>query len=108
MGSMPDTARSRPSRDSSPKKAESRSLPRASCPPAARMPTRMGRSYTVPPFRRSAGARFTVIRDTGKSKPLDFTAERTRSRASFTAASGRPTTSKAGRPPDRAHSAVTG
>ncbi len=68
----------------------------------------MGRSYTVPAFRRPAGARLTVIRDTGKSNPLDFTAERTRSRASFTAASGRPTTSKAGRPPDRAHSAVTG
>ena len=37
-----------------------------------------------------------------------YRAERTRSRDSFTAASGRPTTSKAGSPPDRAHSAVTG
>lgn len=50
----------------------------------------------MPSFRRSAGARFTVIRLTGKAKPLFFTAERTRFRASFTAASGSPTTSKAG------------
>ena len=71
------------------------------------MPTSMGRSYTVPAFRRSAGARFTVMRETGKRKPQFFTAERTRSRASFTAVSGRPTTSKAGRPLERSHSAVT-
>ena len=67
----------------------------------------MGRSYTVPAFFRWAGARFTVMRDTGKVKPQFFTAARTRSRASFTAASGRPTMSKAGRPPDRSHSTRT-
>ena len=38
------------------------------------------------------------MRLTGKRKPLFFTAARTRSRDSFTAASGKPTTSKAGRP----------
>ena len=79
-----------------------------SWPLAERMPSKMGRSYTVPTFFRSAGARLMVMRETGKSKPLERMAERTRSRDSFTAASGRPTTSKAGNPPERAHSAVTG
>ena len=58
--------------------------------------------------RVRAGARFTVMRLTGKAKPQFLMAERTRSRASVTAASGRPTMVKAGRPPDRSHSAVTG
>ena len=71
------------------------------------MPSRMGRSYTVPSFRRRAGARFTVMRLTGNWTPQFFTAARTRSRASFTAASGRPTTSKAGSPPESMHSTVT-
>ena len=106
MGSMPATGRRVPDRDSSPTKALS-GPSSFSCPPAARMPTSMGRSYTVPTFRRSAGARFTVMRDTGKGKPQLRMAARTRSRASFTAASGRPTTSKAGSPADRSHSAFT-
>ena len=42
-----------------------------------------------------------------KENPLVFAAARTRSRASRTAASGRPTTSNAGRPPERKHSALT-
>ena len=61
-----------------------------------------------PTFFRWAGARFTVMRLTGKAKPQFLMAERTRSRASVTAASGRPTMVKAGRPPDRSNSAVTG
>ena len=61
----------------------------------------------MPSFFSAAGARFTVTRLTGNLSPAAFTAERTRSRASFTAASGRPTTSKAGRPPLRAHSTAT-
>ena len=108
MGRIPDTGRSAPDRDSSPKKAASAYPFRGSWPLAERMPSKMGRSYTVPTFFRSAGARLMVMRETGKSKPLERMAERTRSRDSFTAASGRPTTSKAGSPPDRAHSAVTG
>ena len=68
----------------------------------------MGRSYRVPTFFTWAGARLTVIRLTGKEKPQFLMAARTRSRASFTAASGRPTTVKAGSPPDRSHSALTG
>ena len=45
--------------------------------------------------------------DPAEENPQFFTAERTRSRASLTAASGSPTMSKLGRPPDRSHSAVT-
>ena len=48
-----------------------------------------------------------MIRLTGKAKPQFLMAARTRSRASFTAASGRPTTVKAGSPPDRSPSAET-
>ena len=46
-----------------------------------------------PSFRLSAGARFMVMRPTGKSNPQLRRAERTLSRDSFTAASGRPTSS---------------
>src|SRR5439155_453814 len=48
--------------------------------------------------RRSAGARFTVIRSTGKAKPALRIAVRTRSRLSRTAESGSPTVVKAGSP----------
>ena len=44
----------------------------------------------------------------GNSKPQFLTAARTRSRDSFTEASGRPTTSKCGRPPLRSHWHSTG
>ena len=56
---------------------------------------------------RLAGAKLMVILDTGKAKPQFLMAARTRSRASRTAASGRPTISKAGRPLDKSHSALT-
>ncbi len=48
-------------------------------------------------FSRVRRARLTVTRDTGKERPLFLMAARTLSRASFTAASGRPTTSNCGR-----------
>lgn len=51
------------------------------------MPSRMGKSYSVPLLRILAGARLTVIRLAGKRKPLLLAAARTRSRASLTAAS---------------------
>ena len=80
----------------------------AICPEAAKMPSKMGRSYTGPSFFRSAGARFTVMRRSGKSKPQLRAAARTRSLDSFTEASGSPTISKAGSPLDRSHSHNTG
>ena len=76
-------------------------------PEAMRIPSKMGRSYTVPAFFLSAGARLTVTTLTGKSIPMFLMEARTRSRASRTAASGRPTTSKRGSPPERAISAET-
>src|SRR5579884_4567290 len=43
----------------------------------------IGRSYAGPSFRKSAGARLTVIRLIGNKQPLFLIAERTRSRDSF-------------------------
>ena len=106
MGSTPFMGRSPPVRLNSPTKAASAGRAGISSA-AARIPSRMGRSYTVPSLRRPAGARFTVMRLTGYLAPQFFTAARTRSRASFTAVSGRPTMSKAGRPPERKHSTLT-
>ena len=51
----------------------------------------MGRSYAGPSFLRSAGARLTVMRRIGNSQPELRIAARTRSRASWTALSARPT-----------------
>ena len=51
----------------------------------------MGRSKPEPSFLMSAGARLMVMRVGGMSKPEFLMAERTRSRDSRTAASGRPT-----------------
>ena len=61
----------------------------------------------MPAFFLSAGARFTVMRLTGKRKPLFLTAACTRCLLSFTAASGSPTMSKAGRPLEMSTSTVT-
>ena len=58
-------------------------------------------------MRVSAGARFTVMRETGKLSPEFFIAARTRSRASLTAASGRPTMLKSGSPCAVEHSTLT-
>ncbi len=49
-------------------------------------------------FGTSAGARLTMIRRAGSARPEAISAERTRSRASDTALSGRPTMAKAGSP----------
>jgi hypothetical protein len=54
----------------------------------------MGRSKPEPSFLRSAGARLMVMRVGGRSKPEFLMADRTRSRDSRTAASGRPTVAK--------------
>jgi hypothetical protein len=56
------------------------------------MPMAMGRSKLGPSFFTSAGARFTVVRPCGQKYPLFATAVVTRSRLSFTATSGNPTT----------------
>ena len=63
-----------------------------------RIAAAIARSKPGPALRRSAGARFAVIRCSGNSKPELTIAARTRSRDSRTAASGSPTSEKAGRP----------
>src|SRR3989304_1282451 len=60
---------------------------------AARAPRAIGRSKAAPSLRRSAGARFTVMRSFGKAKPALRIAVRTRSRLS------RPSRSPVAQPP---------
>ena len=62
------------------------------------MPTAVGKSKAAPSFRRSAGARLTVMRSSGNSKPELLIAARTRSRLSRTVESGRPTVVNEGNP----------
>ena len=68
----------------------------------------MGRSKPEPVLRRWLGARFTTIFSPGILKPAARMAARTRSRASWMAASGMPTMAMPGRPPETTTSTVTG
>ena len=86
-----------PPSDSSPRSAHGPPLGRT-CPDATRMPMAMATSYAAPRLRRSAGARLTVMRLSGYSKPEFRRAPRTRSRASDSAASGSPTMWHTGSP----------
>ena len=98
-GSIPGTARSLPSRANSPAHSMPSNASTGICPEAARMPRAMGKSKRPPSLGRSAGARLRVIRRVlGKSKPALTNALRTRSRLSFTAVSGRPTSVRPGKP----------
>ena len=107
IGSTPRTGRTAPSRESSPSAAVSRRASGLIAPAQANTPRAMGRSKAGPSFLRSAGARLTVSRSAGKEKWQLRSAARTRSRDSRTAASGRPTISKAGMPGARLTSVVT-
>ena len=75
-----------------------RSPPTAAGPDASSSAAAMARSRPGPALRRLAGARLATMRRRGNSKPQLASAARTRSRASRTAASGSPTTEKAGSP----------
>ena len=72
--------------------------PARTCSDPSRMPSAIARSSDAPALRTSAGARFTVIRRGGWWYPALRSAPRTRSRASESAASGRPTIVNPGRP----------
>jgi hypothetical protein len=74
---------------------------------AANSASAMGKSKWLPSFGRSAGERLIVIRFEGNAIAMEFSALRTRSRASDTALSGRPTTEKAGNPGETAHCTST-
>src|SRR4051812_10823956 len=76
-------------------------------PPTARIAQAMARSKPGPALRIDAGARLTVTRLRGNSKPELRIAARTRSRASRTARSPSPTIVKFGKPVRTSTSTVT-
>ena len=78
--------------------ARSGPVPARTCSDPSRIPTAIARSSEAPALRRSAGARLTVIRRGGWTNPALRSAPRTRSRASWSAASASPTTVNPGRP----------
>ena len=104
-GSIPRTARTDPSRPSSPM---TYLCPISRPPIAPRIATAMPRSNAVPLFGVSAGERLIVRRACGKPIPAEAKAARIRSRDSDTAASGSPTIVTAGRPWRRTASIRTG
>ena len=108
VASAPRTGRSSPESDSSPANSQPASLRPSIWPLAARMPSAMGRSKRPESLGKSAGARLTVMRWLcGNCRPLLSKALRTRSRASFTSTSARPTSVKAGRPLAKCASTAT-
>ncbi len=98
IGSTPRVAWIDPSRDNSPSSTVSAISRRSTMPDAARMPRAIGKSNEEPALRTSAGARLTVMRCGGNSKPELRMALRTRSRLSLTLVSGRPTIVNDGKP----------
>ena len=97
MGSTPATGRRLPDSDSSPMKTVPTRDDAGTAPQAARTPTAIARSKWVPLLGRSAGASRIVTRNVAGHVSLGVGAElliaiRTRSRASCSEASGRPTT----------------
>lgn len=108
IASAPRTGRNAPPRASSPANSKPPTRAASSCPLAARMPSAIGKSKRPDSFGRSAGARLTVMRlFDGNSSPLFWIAARTRSRASLTSTSARPTSVKLGSPLARWTSTVT-
>ena len=108
VASAPRTGRSSPDSESSPANSYPASWLASICPLAARMPNAMGRSKRPESLGRSAGARLTVMRLlVGNSSPAFCRADRTRSRASFTSTSAKPTSVKLGNPLARCTSTVT-
>ena len=92
IGSTPGTARSPPSRVSSPMKPRRRARAAARRRPRPARRRRWPGRSAVPRLGRSAGdSRIVTRRVAGQSSPLLTTAARQRSRASLIEASGRPT-----------------
>ena len=106
-GSAPITGMSEPSSESSPSATCAATSSRGSTSIAASTASAIGRSKCEPSLGRSAGERLTVIRLAGSARPMAVIAARTRSLASETALSGRPTRLKAGSPAAMAHCTST-
>ena len=107
IANAPRIGRSSPVSASSPANSYRSSSSLGSWPDAARMPSAIGKSKRPLSLGKSAGARLTVIRRAGNSKRQLIRADRTRSRASLTSVSGKPTMVNAGRPAARWTSVVT-
>ena len=100
IGKIPGIPFSVPSRDNSAANKVFSSDSTGIKPCAANNPTAIERSSPAPSFRKSAGARLTVIFCCFKKMPVFFIAVLTRSLASLTAPVGKPTISNAGIPFD--------
>ena len=107
-GSAPITGISMPVRESSPRATVPATSSCGSTSRAASSASAMGRSKCEPSLGMSAGERLTVIRFDGSAMESALSAAFTRSRASLTALSGRPTMAKAGMPGETAHCTSTG
>ncbi len=101
------TGTSDPSRDSSPSARVFSTSSAGMMSSAASTASAMGRSKCEPSLGRSAGDILMVILRAGRAMAIAFNAARTRSRASETALSGRPTIAKEGMPGDKAHCTST-
>jgi len=108
MANMPLTPRISPSSPSSPTAPICRREPEGTWPAAARIAKATGRSNAEPSLRTSAGLNPTVMRCVGRGSPTFAAAERTRSFASRTDVSGRPTTVTPGSPGRTCASTCTG
>ena len=97
-GRTPRTGRNRPSRPSSPKKATPSMAAPGMAPAAARIDNAMPKSKPLPRLGRLAGDRPTVTRRCGHRSWLLMIAARILSRASRSAVSGSPTSSRQGSP----------
>ena len=97
IGSRPGTDRTSPPSESSPINA-ARPARAVNCSEPTRIPIAIARSAADPVLGRSAGARLTVMRRGGWTKPEFRSAPRTRSRASRMPTSASPTIVKPGRP----------
>ncbi len=96
--SIPLVGRTKPSSETSPTDPTSRTDSMGSAPHAARVASATGRSNPDPSLGTSPGLRLIVIRRVGRGNPLEAAPERMRSRASRTAAPGRPTMVTPGSP----------
>jgi len=106
-GSTPRTGRTRPSSPSSPIRTVDLKRACGTFPSAASVAVAMARSKCVPAFGRPAGVRLIVNTLLGHDNPVAQTAARHRSRASWRAASGRPTSTVRGSPDEIAASTST-
>ena len=99
MAKAPRTGRKSPDKDNSPANSWPAMAAASTTPLAAKMPMAMGRSKRPESLGKSAGARLTVMRLLlGNDRPAFCMAHRTRSRASLTSVSARPTKVKLGSP----------